>query len=73
MEHLYHCLDWFVKNEDLTPFAPFCPYERRHRGYRNTGRKPIETIEAGKAIKEQVMKEVLNPQTWRGADCPGSG
>ncbi len=32
-------------------------YERPHRGYRNMGRKPVETIEAGKAIKEQVTKE----------------
>ena len=31
-------------------------YERPHRGYRNMGRRPIETIEAGKDIKEQVMK-----------------
>jgi transposase InsO family protein len=29
-------------------------YERPHRGYRNMGRRPIETIEAGKIIKEQV-------------------
>ena len=34
-------------------------YERPHRGYRNMGRRPIETLEAGKAVKEQVTtKEV---------------
>ncbi|MCE5265733.1 MAG: integrase core domain-containing protein, partial [Deltaproteobacteria bacterium] len=29
-------------------------YERPHRGYRNMGKRPIETIEAGKVIKEQI-------------------
>jgi hypothetical protein len=29
-------------------------YERPHRGYRNMGRRPFETIEAGKVIKEQL-------------------
>lgn len=34
-------------------------YERPHRGYRNMGRKPIETIETGKIVKEQEsLKQV---------------
>jgi len=32
-------------------------YERPHRGYRNQGRRPIETIEAGKIIKEQLIEK----------------
>ena len=43
--------------EDLDGWLQHYNYERPHRGYRNMGRKPIETIEAGKAIKEQVRKE----------------
>ena len=42
---------------DLDGWLQHYNYERPHRGYRNMGRKPIETIEAGKAIKEQVTKE----------------
>lgn len=30
--------------------------ERPHRGYRNMGRRPIETIEAGKIVKEQLTE-----------------
>ena len=32
-------------------------YERPHRGYRNIGKRPIETIEAGKIVKEQVTTQ----------------
>lgn len=32
-------------------------YERPHRGYRNMGRRPIETLEAGKIIKEQLTEK----------------
>jgi len=34
----------------------FYNYERPHRGYRNMGRRPIETIETGKLIREQCQK-----------------
>lgn len=39
--------------EDLDRWLHCYNYERPHRGYRNMGRRPIETIEAGKIIKEQ--------------------
>jgi len=39
---------------DLDQWLHRYNYERPHRGYRNMGRRPIETIEAGKVIKEQV-------------------
>ena len=38
---------------DLDQWLHSYNYERPHRGYRNMGRKPIETIEMGKVIKEQ--------------------
>lgn len=40
--------------EDLDKWLHYYNYERPHRGYRNMGRRPIETIENGKAIKEQL-------------------
>jgi len=43
--------------EDLDKYLQYYNYERPHRGYRNMGRRPIETIEAGKTVKEQMMKE----------------
>jgi transposase InsO family protein len=39
--------------EDLDRWLHHYNYERPHRGYRNMGRRPIETIEASKIIKEQ--------------------
>jgi hypothetical protein len=39
---------------DLDQWLHRYNYERSHRGYRNMGRRPIETIEAGKVIKKQV-------------------
>lgn len=39
--------------EDLDRWLHSYNYERPHRGYRNMGRRPIETIEVGKVIKEQ--------------------
>lgn len=39
--------------DDLDRWLHHYNYERPHRGYRNMGRRPIETIEAGKVIKEQ--------------------
>ena len=38
--------------KDLDQWLHQYNYERPHRGYRNMGRRPIETIEAGKVIKE---------------------
>ena len=34
----------------------FYNYERPHRGYRNMGRRPVETIETGKLIREQCQQ-----------------
>jgi hypothetical protein len=31
--------------------------ERLHRGYRNMGRRPFETIEAGKLEREKLMEK----------------
>lgn len=42
--------------EDLDRWLQHYNYERPHRGYRNMGRRPIETLEAGKIIKEQLSK-----------------
>jgi transposase InsO family protein len=43
--------------QDLDQWLHYYNYERPHRGYRNMGRRPIETVEQGKSIKEQTMKE----------------
>jgi transposase InsO family protein len=43
--------------EDLDTWLEYYNNERPHRGYRNMGRRPIETIEEGKLIKEQRPKE----------------
>ena len=43
--------------QDLDAWLHAYNYERPHRGYRNMGRRPIETIEAGKVIKEQGTKK----------------
>jgi transposase InsO family protein len=40
--------------EDLDQWLHYYNYERPHRGYRNMGRRPIETMENGKIIKEQL-------------------
>jgi hypothetical protein len=58
--------------EDLDIWFEHYNYQRPHRGYRNMGRRPIETIEAGKLIKSKQQERPLNPQIRRGADCPGS-
>jgi hypothetical protein len=39
------------------PLLIFSNYERPHRGYRNMGRRPAETIELGKKRREEPMKE----------------
>jgi transposase InsO family protein len=43
--------------QDLDKWLQYYNYERPHRGYRNMGRRPIETIEEGKLVKEQVLKK----------------
>ena len=43
--------------EDLDTKLEQYNYERPHRGHRNMDKRPIETIEAGKRIREQMRKE----------------
>jgi len=43
--------------EGLDQWLHYYNYERPHRGYRNMGRRPIETIEKGKVIKKQLYNE----------------
>ncbi|HID28884.1 MAG TPA: IS481 family transposase [Desulfobacterales bacterium] len=43
--------------EDLDQWLEYYNNERPHRGYRNMGRKPIETIQEGKSVKEKMMKK----------------
>lgn len=43
--------------KDLDQWLHCYNHERPHRGYRNMGRRPIETIEMGKIIKEQLTTE----------------
>jgi len=43
--------------QDLDQWLHYYNYQRPHRGYRNMGRRPIETVEQGKSIKEQSMKK----------------
>ena len=42
--------------EDLNICLHYYNHERLHRGYRNMGKRPIDTIEEGKLIKGQTMK-----------------
>ena len=42
--------------EDLNSWLNYYDHERPHRGYGNMGKRPIDTIEEGKLIKEQTMK-----------------
>ena len=41
---------------DLDEWLHRYNYDCPHRGYRNMGRRPIETIEAGKIVKEQLTE-----------------
>ena len=43
---------------DLDTWLAFYNNERPHRGYRNMGRRPIETIEEGKKVKAQRAEQV---------------
>lgn len=42
---------------DFDKWLDFYNNERPHRGYRNMGRRPIETIELGKTVKEQMAEK----------------
>lgn len=42
---------------DLDVWLVYYNYERPHRGYRNMGRRPIETVELGKKKREEIPKE----------------
>ena len=42
---------------DLDEWLHQYNYERPHRGYRNMGRRPFETIEMGKKHREKIMKK----------------
>ena len=41
--------------EDLDVWLHEYNYERPHRGYRNMGRRPIETVEQGKKIRAKLQ------------------
>jgi len=43
--------------DDLDQWLHYYNHERTHRGYRNMGRRPIETIEEDKARKESLAKD----------------
>lgn len=44
-------------HKDLDQWIHCYNHERPHRGYRNMGRRPIETIEQGKAVKRQITQK----------------
>ena len=41
---------------DLDTWLHQYNHERPHRGYRNMGRRPIETFELGKKRREELVK-----------------
>jgi transposase InsO family protein len=43
---------------DLDQWLAYYNNERPHRGYRNMGRRPFETIEEGKKVKAEMTKKV---------------
>jgi transposase InsO family protein len=43
--------------KDLDDWLDYYNNKRPHRGYRNMGRRPAETIEKGKTVKEQIMEK----------------
>jgi transposase InsO family protein len=42
---------------DFDKWLDYYNNKRPHRGYRNMGRRPIETVELGKAVKEQMAEK----------------
>ena len=43
--------------KDLDEWLSYYNHERPHRGYRNHGRRPIETFELGKQRRLELSKE----------------
>jgi transposase InsO family protein len=54
-EKLFESLE--TLQQDLDNWLNYYNYERPHRGYRNQGRRPIETFELGKKRREELSKE----------------
>ena len=52
---LYESVD--VLQKDLDAWLHEYNYNRPHRGYRNHGRRPMETFELGKIRLEELRKE----------------
>ena len=52
---LYASLEELQK--DLDTWLEYYNNERPHRGYRNMGRRPIETIELGKKLRKETLKK----------------
>ena len=46
-----------VLQADLKKWLEYYNNERPHRGYRNQGRRPIETFEIGKIRRNEMLKE----------------
>lgn len=47
--------------EDFDQWFHFYNYERPRQSYRNLGRRPIETIEVGKLVREEMPKTANEP------------
>lgn len=54
-EKFYESVD--ALQADLDSWLHYYNHERPHRGYRNMGRRPIETVELGKIEREKLTKE----------------
>jgi transposase InsO family protein len=52
---LYESVD--VLQKDLDTWLHEYNHDRTHRGYRNQGRRPMETFELGKIRREELLKE----------------
>lgn len=44
--------------DDLDQWLHYYNYERPHRGYRNNGKRPFDTIKEGTEIKEALQKDI---------------
>ena len=54
-EKFYESLD--ALQTDFDSWLNYYNHERPHRGYRNMGRRPIETVEIGKKKREKLMEK----------------
>lgn len=54
-EKFYESLE--ALQDDLDVWLNYYNHERPHRGYRNMGRRPIETVELGKKKREELLKQ----------------